>query len=197
VEELALPSRERKEIVPREDIKMMSIGPMMIEHRLIERMIEAMKVEIDRIGRAGEVDPVFVEKAVDFIRTYADRCHHGKEEDILFRELKKKELSGEHARIMIELEEEHRLGREITGQLVEATKRYVNGDEGSLASVVDCMTTLVDFYPVHIEKEDKHFFFPVMEYFSDDEKNSMLEEGNAFDKELIHLKYKEMVDSFK
>jgi hemerythrin-like domain-containing protein len=197
VEELALPLRERKEIVPREDIKMMSIGPMMIEHRLIERMIEAMKVEIDRIGRAGEVDPVFVEKAVDFIRTYADRCHHGKEEDILFRELKKKELSGEHARIMIELEEEHRLGREITGQLVEATKRYVNGDEGSLASVVDCMTTLVDFYPVHIEKEDKHFFFPVMEYFSDDEKNSMLEEGNAFDKELIHLKYKEMVDSFK
>jgi hemerythrin-like domain-containing protein len=197
VEELALPLRERKEIVPREDIKMMSIGPMMIEHRLIERMIEAMKVEIDRIGRAGEVDPVFVEKAVDFIRTYADRCHHGKEEDILFRELKKKELSGEHARIMIELEGEHRLGRKMTGQLVEATKRYVNGDEGSLASVVDCMTTLVDFYPVHIEKEDKHFFFPVMEYFSDDEKNSMLEEGNAFDKELIHLKYKEMVDSFK
>ena len=34
-----------------------------------------------------EVDPVFIDTAVDFIRTYADRCHHGKEEDLLFKAL--------------------------------------------------------------------------------------------------------------
>ena len=37
------------------------------------------------------VDPVFIDTAVDFIHTYADRCHHGKEEDILFKALAAKD----------------------------------------------------------------------------------------------------------
>jgi len=36
--------------------------------------------------------------------------------------------------------------------------------------------TLLDFYPRHIEKEDKHFFIPCMEYFSEAEKEAMLKE---------------------
>ena len=174
---------------------MMVIGPMMIEHRLIEKMIATVQREIDGIRQTGEVDPVFIDKAVDFIRTYADRCHHGKEEDILFRELKKKDLTEEHSRIMEELEEEHRLGRKTTGQLAEAKERYVNGEDGALDLILETMGLLVDFYPKHIEKEDKHFFFPVMEYFTEEEKSAMLAEGNEFDRELIHIKYREMVEA--
>jgi len=45
--------------------------------------------------KAGrKADTAFIDTAVDFIRTYADRCHHGKEEDIRFRELKKKPIAG-------------------------------------------------------------------------------------------------------
>lgn len=61
--------------------------PIMIEHRLIERMISVVKRTLTKITSAEEVDPVFIDTAVDFIRIYADRTHHGKEEDILFREL--------------------------------------------------------------------------------------------------------------
>lgn len=63
------------------------IGPLMIEHRLIERMISEMKNETERIRNGEKPDLSFIETAVDFIRTYADACHHGKEEDILFRDL--------------------------------------------------------------------------------------------------------------
>ena len=174
---------------------MMVIGPLMIEHRLIDRMIETMKAEIERIGQEGEVDERFVEDAVDFIRTYADRCHHGKEEDILFRELRKKGLTDEHVRILTELEEEHRWGRKTTGKLAEARERYAKGEKGALTSVVELMRSLVDFYPKHIEKEDKRFFIPIMEYFTESEKELMLNEENEFDRTLIHLKYKEIVDS--
>jgi len=82
---------------------MMPIGPLMIEHRLIEKMIEAMRTQLLRWERSGQVDPLFIDTAVDFIRTYADRCHHGKEEGILFRDLGGKPLSGEHKSIMEEL----------------------------------------------------------------------------------------------
>lgn len=38
-----------------------------------------------------EADSVLVDIALDFIRAYADRTHHGKEEDLLLQELKKEE----------------------------------------------------------------------------------------------------------
>ncbi len=64
---------------------MKPIGPMMREHRLIERMLRQLGHELDAINTRHTTDPVFIETAVDFFRTYADRTHHGKEEEIYFR----------------------------------------------------------------------------------------------------------------
>ena len=69
---------------------MLPIAPLMIEHRLIEKMIVVIRKEIDRCKSEGNINPEFIDAAVDFIRIYADKCHHGKEEDILFRDLRKK-----------------------------------------------------------------------------------------------------------
>lgn len=172
--------------------KMMPIGPLMIEHRLIERVIASMQVEIERFRNSATAEPAIVDRYVDFIRTYADRCHHGKEEDILFLELKGKPMSPAHRRTMEELIEDHKWGRKTTGQLVDANERYAGGDKDALAEILDRMQALTDFYPKHIEKEDKHFFLPVMDYFSQKEQNHMLQEGFDFDRGLIHQKYREL-----
>ena len=176
---------------------MMPIGPLMIEHRLIERMIKIMAEELHRIDRIKKINTGFIEIAVDFIRTYADRCHHGKEEDILFRDLKEKNLSHEHRQIMAELEEDHRRGREITAQLLEINERYKKGDEKTVNALADSLQSLIDFYPKHIEKEDRHFFIPVMAYFDAPEKAAMLNEEYEFDRTLIHEKYKNIVTQFE
>ncbi|HEX9949296.1 MAG TPA: hemerythrin domain-containing protein, partial [Thermodesulfobacteriota bacterium] len=102
---------------------MMPIGPLMIEHRLIERMVGALRGEMHSIEKKNEVHIELIDSGVDFFRTYADRCHHGKEEDILFRDLAKKRLSPEHKKIMAELIEEHRFGRETVGKLLSAKER--------------------------------------------------------------------------
>lgn len=172
---------------------MMPIGPLMIEHRLIERMIEVMKRQLQRWERGGKVDPSFIETAVDFIRTYADRCHHGKEEDILFRDLSEKSISSDHKRIMEELVADHRWGRKTTGRLTEANEAYRNGDAEGASTILDCVKALVEFYPKHIEKEDRHFFIPIMDYFSKEEKDAMLNEEYEFDRVLIHEKYRDSV----
>jgi hemerythrin-like domain-containing protein len=174
-------------------MKMQPIAPLMIEHRLIERMIKAMDNELARMQGTGKADPAFIETAVDFVRTYADRCHHGKEEDILFRELSKKAISEEHKTIMQELVEEHRRGRKITGELLKAKDRYQQGEEEVLSTIVDRLKFLVEFYPKHIEKEDRHFFIPVMKYFSQPEKDAMLQEEREFDQQFIHEMYKGIV----
>ena len=176
---------------------MQARGPLMIEHRLIERMLSVIKCVLDKIESRHKVDPVFVDIAVDFIRVYADRTHHGKEEDILFRELNKKALQSEDSKIMKELIEEHVFGRQTTKALVEANNRYRKGDETALADIAANFKTLTEFYPRHIEKEDTIFFPSSRTYFTDEEDQAMLAEFWEFDRNMIHEKYKSLVDGFE
>ena len=176
---------------------MQARGPLMIEHRLIERMLANVKNFLVQMGQTKKIDPLLVDKAVDFIRTYADRTHHGKEEDILFRDLNNKELSEIDRRVMNELIEEHVFGRKTTKALVEANTQYRNGDSSSLGDIVSCLNTLVDFYPKHIEKEDKVFFPASRAYFSETEDQTMLAEFMDFDQKMIHEKYKSVVEELE
>ena len=63
----------------------------------------------------------------------------------------------------------------------------------AVKDILENLEILVKFYPQHIEKEDKHFFLPVMDYFSDAEKAAMLKEFEEFDQKFIHFKYGEIV----
>jgi hemerythrin-like domain-containing protein len=175
----------------------MPIGMLMMEHRLIERMIALMKKEVERIKKEKIVNFEFIEKAVDFIRTYADRLHHGKEEKILFRELKAKKLDEQHRKMMEELIEEHRWGRKKVKELVDASQKYKEGNGRAIPTILGCLEELVQFYPQHIKKEDKHFFIPIMSYLNQTEQESMLEEEREFDRNFIHEIYKEKVEEVK
>jgi hemerythrin-like domain-containing protein len=176
---------------------MQARGPLMIEHRLIERMFSVIKGILAEIESQHKVDPVFVDIAVDFIRMYADRTHHGKEEDILFRALSKRPLSAGDQQVMNELIGEHIFGRQTTRALVEANTRYRNGDETALRGIIDKLQTLVEFYPKHIEKEDKVFFPASRAYFTKEEDQAMLAKFREFDREMIHEKYKSVVEEME
>jgi len=176
---------------------MWPIGPLMREHRLIERLVALMKAELERIKSTGRADPDFLLTAADFFRSYADRCHHGKEEDILFRDLAQKSLQEEHRLIMAELVEDHRGGRRLVKELRAARDGYVRGDPAALGHIRAAMEKLVEFYPRHILKEDKGFFFPCMDYFSDEEKARMLAEFAEFDQKMIHEKYERTVETWE
>jgi len=172
-------------------------GPLMHEHRLIERMLAILERELDGMGVSGRMDPKVIDTAADFIHAYADRCHHGKEEDILFQRLAGKELDAPLAQDMAGLIADHVRGRALTHELVEANARYAGGDETALADIDTAGRALVAFYPVHINKEDAHFFKPCLEYFSAAEKEQMLSDFDEFDRALIHEKYRTIVEDLE
>ncbi len=155
---------------------MKPIGPLMVEHRLIERMVALLEKELNEINNGNHTDWNFIDPAMDFFRTYADRTHHGKEEDILFRDLAKKQLSAEHKKVMDELVEEHKFARQVVRTIVSARDEYARGKGEALNLIKASLNDLVKLYPAHIEKEDKHFFYPVQEYFSKEEQEAMLRE---------------------
>ena len=183
---------------------MQPIGPLMIEHRLIERLIALMQRELTRMKdniavdrEFAFVDPVFIDAAVDFMKTYADRCHHGKEEDLLFAALAKKDLAPEHRLLMEELISDHAWGRRTTASLVEAKNDFLLDKAGALDDLLLHLEEMVVFYPRHIEKEDKHFFIPCLDYFSAAEKAELLEKMAEFDQKLIHEKYRGIVEGIE
>ena len=176
---------------------MQPIAPLMIEHRLIERMIHLIEMEKTEMEEYDKIDFGFIDVAVDFIRTYADRTHHGKEEDILFRDLENKNLSRGDRKLKNDLIEEHKYARKLVGDLVEAKKRYVEGHKESLTRILEKLQALVDFYPEHIRKEDRTFFRAAMEYLNKTEQDAMLQECWEFDRKMIHEKYRLMVEDLE
>jgi hemerythrin-like domain-containing protein len=172
---------------------MQARGPLMIEHRLIEKMLKAIQRALEHAEQTQSIDPYFVDTAVDFIRVYADRTHHGKEEDILFRELRKKPLTDKDRQLMDELIADHMFSRSTTKALVEANARYRNGDKTALSELTASLKTLIEFYPIHIKKEDDVFFPASRNYFSEQEDQAMLAEFWEFDRQMIHEKYKAVV----
>jgi hemerythrin-like domain-containing protein len=168
---------------------MQIIGILMREHRIIERMLKLM----NNIVSSNTINAVFIEQAIDFLRNYADKNHHGKEEDILFKALGAKKLIAEHLKIMHELINEHALGRDLVHKLKIANEKYQQGDKSAVQDIYVNIQALLDLYQKHIEKEDKHFFWSAMNYFNDAEKKELLQLALEFDQKFDHQKYLEML----
>jgi hemerythrin-like domain-containing protein len=175
----------------------MPIGPLMIEHRLIERAIRLMGTEIDRAKTRKQFDVRFIDSWVDFIRIYADQVHHGKEEKILFHDLENRPLSPALKEMMKGLIDDHVKARRMVSELVSSRDRYVEGDLAAFDQLIALGAELVAFYPAHIRKEDQEFFIPVMEYFTKEEKDDMLKRFHAFDETVIHEHYRSVVESME
>jgi hemerythrin-like domain-containing protein len=172
---------------------MKPIAPLMIEHRLLERMVGVMEDYVTSVRGDKKVNPAFVDVVLDFFRTYGDKTHHGKEEDILFAALAKKNLSADHKKMSDILIDDHVQARKLMAKLAEANKKYVKGNADAGNDIITYLKTLTVLYRKHIELEDKHFFIPSLGYFTKDEMNTMLSDMWEYDRTMIHIKYKEVV----
>ena len=171
-------------------------GPLMVEHRLIERFISILKKEAESIKLTGRVHPRIVDSAIVFFREYADNIHHGKEEDMLFAALDGKDISVEHAHILQRLKDEHKAARSLITKLAESEIRYKAGEITEANHIVDFVNEIERLYLAHIRLEDKEFFIPVMQYFSEEEQADLTRRGEEYDSRFDKKKYASLVDDF-
>lgn len=84
---------------------------LVAEHELILQALEALGKRLDRMGDDPmPADRVYIEKAVEFLRGFADKCHHGKEEDLLFTKMAARGFPTQGGPIAVMLSE-HQAGR--------------------------------------------------------------------------------------
>jgi hemerythrin-like domain-containing protein len=153
------------------------------EHKSIQKMIGILKFLSQNPEKLDKIKSIFFDQIIDFFHVYADQCHHGKEEKILFEKLKIKDLSHEDRSLMNELIEEHKLARILISEL----NRAKEGEK--TVQILDVLSKIINLYIQHIKKENIKFFPSALSYFSENEKKEILKEFIEVDGKMIHAKY--------
>lgn len=122
---------------------------LLAEHRGILLMLKVMEKIAGRMKRGETLDEEHLRKMIEFLRNFVDKCHHGKEEDILFPEVVK---TASHVGAVNELLGEHMTGRDLIGGIVASVRAYAPGNPDAYHIAVNC-EEYVRLLVRHIEKE--------------------------------------------
>ena len=131
------------------------------EHRLILRMIALLERNAPRTAEGSYTNWQFYLDGVDFIRNFADRFHHAKEEDVLFEALVKNGMPRENSPIAAMLME-HDQGRAFVKTLETAAREAQDGQSGREQVIADNALAYAALLREHIEKEDD-ILYPLAE----------------------------------
>jgi len=153
------------------------------EHRVIQKMVAGMSVLADQLEGGEPADVALLESIVAFLRTFADRCHHGKEETFLFPALIRRGVPS-HGCPIGGLTMEHQKGRVIVGELADAIRGCAAGDAPAREDLVKSLRALVAFYPNHIWKED-YLLFPLAgKVLTPQDQQDLMDEFETVEREL-------------
>jgi hemerythrin-like domain-containing protein len=123
------------------------------EHRLILRMIALLEQNAPRTAAGQYTNWQFYLDGIDFIRQYADRFHHAKEEDVLFEALVANGMPKEHSPVAAMLME-HDQGRSFVKNLEEAVREAQAGRSDRYQAIADNALGYAALLKDHIAKED-------------------------------------------
>lgn len=128
-----------------------------LEHKFILKVIGGIKKIESQITPGDKIAADQLIRIVDFMRNYADRCHHGKEEAILFPYLIEHGVPSEGCPIGA-LSHEHVAGRKLVLSMSENIAAFQNGDEEAQKQIIEVAQNITKLYHNHIWKEDNLLF---------------------------------------
>lgn len=153
------------------------------EHRIIERALRALDGVCSRFESGDSVPAPVLLEIVDFITTFADHYHHGKEETFLFPALERRGITREGGPLGM-MEYEHQVERELTADLVQAISLYQEGNGEAIQRFVEASRSYLRLLVSHIEKEDSILFRIGDELLEEEEKAALARSFIQVDAEL-------------
>ncbi len=145
------------------------------EHKNILNMIERIENECNDIENSKIIDFEFFQNAIDFIKNYADKLHHAKEEDILFKKFN--ECNDMGCNPVQQMLYEHDLGRNFVKGMLEAI------NESNKVKLIENAREYCNLLKEHIFKEDNVLYPMAEEAIDEKTKKEMLTRFREIDKE--------------
>jgi hemerythrin-like domain-containing protein len=164
-QKVRIPRVERKpEAKPKEFKYSPPMKKLVDEHVLIKKWLALIPEVLPRLDLKSEDDRQLVRDGVDFIRSYADKFHHAKEEDILFKYF---DDNLDMVKVMCE---DHKTARNHVKAIVEGLEVQ------DRQTVVHHLSAYRDLLSQHIKREDE-IMLPWM-----DKQLSISQVGEMFSK---------------
>jgi hemerythrin-like domain-containing protein len=146
---------------------------LMQEHRVIEQVLDCLEAMVLRVEAREQLDQDGAKGAIDFFSNFADRCHHGKEENCLFPLLEKKGFSQEQGPTGVMLQE-HELGRQHVRGMAEAIDAVEAGTSSAASDFVIHARAFIQLLRDHIQKEDHCLFEMANQALSEQEQTQLM-----------------------
>lgn len=154
--------------------------------QILDKMLEPGNRDIETLLRYyGEV--------IYFLKIFADKCHHGKEENYLFKELVNKGIPNEGGPVGVMLQE-HTQGREYIAQMAQSL------DERNISDFGTAAVQYRDLLRGHIEKENNALFVMADQVIDEQSQNLMFELFEQYEEGVIghgiHEELHAMIDTW-
>ncbi len=157
---------------------------LMAEHENIVRFADIMKIKCCNILEGEVVDTKLFREAIDFVRNYADKHHHGKEEQILFERMLAKLGPVAEKLVKMGMLVEHDLGRLYMTELEAALNRYdENKNTENKLDILTNMTGYIDLIKRHAGKENAVVFSFADRSLTDEDKAYVDQKTKEFEED--------------
>lgn len=175
-------------------------GPLKDEHQEILLMIDVLEKMARTLASGGRVNPNHLEQISGFIKIFIDRCHHKKEESILFPIMETVEIPNGQLLINALLKEHFEL-HTLAGGLNDGVRKYEAGDDKGIIKIVDSTKKYVTGLRSHIDKEDNVVYPLADQYIPQDKQEESLKQFNLIEVNQIgpgqHERFHQMLDELK
>ena len=179
---------------------MESIDLLMAEHRNIKRVLKSIRKLTFKVLEENEVNTEAFYKVIEFVREYADKHHHSKEEDILFEKMEE-ELEEDILTPIEAMTNEHQMGRMLMQKLELALKEYEKGNERARIDIIANPVVYADMLEDHIDKEDEAIYLYAENNLSENAISDIKSRVEDIEKKAenkgIQVKYKKMIQEIE
>ncbi len=155
------------------------------EHRVIARIVGITPVLAQRLEEGDVIKPDILKSIVEFMRIYADKSHHGKEEDLLFAVLSDKGVPMQGCPIGA-LVADHVSGRSLVRHLSDSAEAYARNEPEAYEGLISSLRGIAALYPGHIWKEDYLLFPMTNKLLSPEELEALRREFEKADLRIGH-----------
>ncbi|MGD0466880.1 MAG: hemerythrin domain-containing protein [Terriglobales bacterium] len=167
------------------------------DHRIIERVVAAMAILAERLQSGKEVEAGILNDLGEFLRVFAEDCHHGKEERYLFPLLEKKGVPVSGCPLAVLLNE-HDRGRRLMADLKQTSEAYFRSGNTDEEALIGTLHRLIELYPAHIWKEDYLLFPMTGKILSDTDQEALAREFEQHESEIgsdVHHGFEQLAES--